>query len=141
FKYLDYSIFQKRHISPTEIGRRLRIGEKTVRERIRKMEEEGFIKYYEALPNFSLFSLQNIGMFNFETEDIPSKQLAISRMVKSLNVVDIYDMIGPAFSVTIAESSVENILTRAHQLTKESNLKKDDLKFGERKTDVARIEP
>jgi len=141
FKYLDYNAFEKRHISPLEIGKRLRIGEKSVRDRIRKMEVEGFIKYYEAIPNFSLFGFNNIGMFNLEAEDIPSKQFAVSIAMKTPQVVDVYDMVGPAFSVTIAGSSVENNQARAGELNREANLRREPFEISDRRTEDPHFAP
>jgi DNA-binding Lrp family transcriptional regulator len=141
FKYLDYSAFEKRHISPLKIGRKLGIDEKTVRIRVQKMEDEGFIKYYEAIPNFSLFGFSNLGMFNFEAEDIVSKQVAISVAVKTPQVVDVYDMVGPAFSLTMAGSSINDTQERADALCKETNLKKAPFKISDRNTQNSLTEP
>ncbi|MGH9976798.1 MAG: winged helix-turn-helix transcriptional regulator, partial [Nitrososphaeraceae archaeon] len=51
FKGLDYDSFTDRRVSPLAIGRKLGFDEKTVRVRVKKMEDDGFIKYYQAMPS------------------------------------------------------------------------------------------
>ncbi len=46
FKDLSYRADTQRHVSPTEIGRKLSLDERTVRTRITKMEEDGFIRKF-----------------------------------------------------------------------------------------------
>jgi DNA-binding Lrp family transcriptional regulator len=123
FKYLDYSAFERRHASPLEIGRKLGLDEKTVRSRIRKMEEDGFIKYYQAVPNFSLFGLRNIGMYGFEAPDIPSKREAISLVLRSPSVVEVFDLLGPGFSATLMGPSPEQTRELAEDLGKKARVK------------------
>jgi DNA-binding Lrp family transcriptional regulator len=54
FKGLDYDSFTDRRVSPLAIGRKLGLDEKTVRVRIKK--DDGFIKYYQAMPSLALFN-------------------------------------------------------------------------------------
>jgi len=56
FKGLDYDSFTDRRVSPLAIGRKLGLDEKTVRVRVKKMENDGFIKYYQVMPSLALNS-------------------------------------------------------------------------------------
>ena len=111
FKYLDYNRFSERHVSPTKIGQKLGVDEKTVRLRVRKMEGDGFIKYYQAMPNLTLFGLNEICSFMFEAPSIPSKHTAIQHLRKAPLAVEIDDFLGPYVSVGI-DAPITSILHR-----------------------------
>ena len=44
----SYNLISERHPSSVSVARRLKIDEKTVRTRVRRMERDRFIKYYQA---------------------------------------------------------------------------------------------
>jgi DNA-binding Lrp family transcriptional regulator len=48
---------QNRHLNLKLIAKELDVDPDTVRARIRKMEESGFIKYYQVFPNYRIFGL------------------------------------------------------------------------------------
>jgi DNA-binding Lrp family transcriptional regulator len=123
FKYANYNASNERHASPAEIGKKLGLGEKTVRLRIKKMEEEGFIKYYQAIPNVALFGLKSASMYAFEVADVPSKHEKINHFRKAQWVLEITDLLGPIFSATLAGQSPESIQTVADDMTAELQLK------------------
>lgn len=74
FKGLDYDSFTDRRVSPLTIGRKLGLDEKTVRVRIKKMEDDGFIKYYQAMPSLAPFQLKNMNTYRFEALNIATKE-------------------------------------------------------------------
>lgn len=131
FKYLDYNAFIERHVSATEIGKKLGIDEKTVRLRVKKMEEDGFIRYYEAIPNPALFGLNSMGMFGFQTKDVPSKYEALKYVQQAPWIVEAFDAVGPSFSVTLAGSSPEEVLRNACEISSKLGLMMA-LKIGDR---------
>lgn len=53
FKGIDYDSFTDRRVSPSAIGRKLGLDEKTVRSRVKKMENDGFIKYIRLCPGWA----------------------------------------------------------------------------------------
>src|SRR5713226_3246223 len=108
FKYTDFSAPVERRISPSEIGKKEGLDEKTVRLRVKRVEEEGFIKYYQAIPNLVLFHLQAI-MYGFQARDISSKHQAIESLRETPGVVEIIDTLGESFSVTLAGRSNEEV--------------------------------
>ncbi len=109
FKYLYYSKFSRRRISPTEVGRRLKLDKKTVESRIKKMEEEGFIKYYQAMPNPRLLDIKSIEMYKMEASDIPSKYEALGHLKKASWVLEMMDFLGPTLFVTFGGQSAEQV--------------------------------
>jgi DNA-binding Lrp family transcriptional regulator len=123
FKYSDYDEFDERRISPTEIGRRLGLDEKTVRLRIKKMEDGGFIKYYQALPNLALLDIKTMGFCVFEAVDIPSKREAMEYFRSAPWVVDIIDLLGPSFAAWVAASSPDQTQQMLNELTEKLGLK------------------
>jgi Lrp/AsnC family transcriptional regulator, leucine-responsive regulatory protein len=131
FKYLEYSAFAKRHVSPSEIGRRLGLDEKTVRTRVRRMEREGFIKYYQAIPNPSLFGLPAMGFYSFEAVDVPSKHGALERLQKTSGIIETFDMLGPGFLATLAASSPDDLQPLADRTVHGLNLSRS-VKVGDR---------
>ncbi len=108
FKETDYDSFADRHVSPSAIGRRLGLDEKTVRSRINSMEEAGFIKYYQALPNLSLFNLGNVTWYRFEALNIATKRRVLEHIQNTPNIVEAYDYLGPTISLNIAGKSAED---------------------------------
>jgi DNA-binding Lrp family transcriptional regulator len=54
FRDLGYEKFTERRPSAGEMGKKLGLDEKTVRSRVNRMEESGFIKYYQATPSLAL---------------------------------------------------------------------------------------
>ena len=80
FKGLDYDSFTDRRVSPLAIGRKLGLDEKTVRVRVKKMEDDGFIKYYQAMPSLALFQLKNMNTYRFEALNIATKQRVIEHI-------------------------------------------------------------
>jgi len=126
FKYPDYDRFTQRRISPGKIGEKLQLDKKTVQKRIEKMENEGFIKYYQATPNLALFGFNSLMMFAFEASDILVKDKAISglrKKNKSENLLEIVDSLGPMFFATLAARSREENQARASRIVNEYGLK------------------
>jgi len=131
FKYLDYSAFKRRHVSPSEIGRKLGLDEKTVRLRVRKMEEEGFVKYHQAIPSLSLFGLRSMGFYSFEAADIASKYDALSYLRAAPGIVETFDMLGPGFLATLAGTSSEEVQEKVDRIADDLKLKMS-MKVGDR---------
>ncbi len=107
FKYFDYS-GSKRRPSSKGIGEKLGLDERTVRLRIRKMEREGFIRYYQAIPNLRLLGQPLAYLCNFQTTDITTKHRAIAMIREADDIIDIADYLGESFGVTISAASEED---------------------------------
>ena len=109
FKGLDYDSFTDRRVSPLAIGRKLGLDEKTVRMRVKKMEDDGFIKYYQAMPSLALFQLKNIKTYRYEALNIATKHRVI-RYVQDLPfLVEAIDYLGPVVSINITGTSTGEI--------------------------------
>jgi DNA-binding Lrp family transcriptional regulator len=109
FKGLDYDSFTDRRVSPLAIGRKLGIDEKTVRVRVKKMEDDGFIKYYQAMPNLALFQLKNMSTYRFEALNIATKHRVIEYVQELPFIVEANDYLGQVVSVSITGTSSEVI--------------------------------
>ncbi len=116
FRDLSYNATTQRHVSPTEIGRKLGLDEKTVRGRITNMEEDGFIKYYQALPSLSLFGLGFITLYRFEAINIATKRKLMWGVHEIPKIVEAVDYIGPTVSIDIAGQAPEEIQTAADNI-------------------------
>jgi DNA-binding Lrp family transcriptional regulator len=109
FKGLDYDSFTDRRVSPLAIGRKLGIDEKTVRVRVKKMEDDGFIKYYQAMPSLALFQLKNMSTYRFEALNIATKHRVIEYVQELPFIVEANDYLGQVVSVSITGTSSEVI--------------------------------
>ena len=122
FRDLSYNATTQRHVSPTEIGRKLSLDEKTIRDRIKKMEDDGFIKYYQAMPSLALFGLGFISLYRFEAINIATKHKVIQSTQKIPNVVEVVDYIGPSVSIDIGGVTAEDIRETADRLAERFEL-------------------
>ena len=109
FKGLDYDSFTDRRVSPLAIGRKLGLDEKTVRVRVKKMEDDGFIAYYQAMPSLALFQLKNMNTYRFEALNIATKQRVIEHIQELPFIVEAIDYLGQVVSVSITGTSSEEI--------------------------------
>ena len=109
FKGLDYDSFTDRRVSPLAIGRKLRLDEKTVRVRVKKMEDDGFIKYYQAMPNLALFQLKNMNTYRFEALNIATKHRVVEYIQERPFIVEAVDYLGKIASISISGTSSEEI--------------------------------
>lgn len=109
FKGLDYDFFTDRRVSPLAIGRKLGLDEKTVRVRVKKMEDDGFIKYYQAMPSLALFQLKNMNTYRFEALNIATKHRVIGHVQELPFIVEAIDYLGQVVSVSISGTSSEEI--------------------------------
>lgn len=124
FKGLDYDSFTDRRVSPLAIGRKLGLDEKTVRVRVKKMEDDGFIKYYQAVPNLALFGVKNLNSYRLEAVNITTKHRIVENIQQVPYIVEAVDYLGQVVSVSIAGASpkeieeVASILVNRFELTK-----------------------
>ena len=109
FKGLDYDSFTDRRLSPLAIGRKLGLDEKTVRVRVKKMEDDGFIKYYQAMPSLALFQLKNMNTYRFEALNITTKRLVVEYIQELPFIVEAIDYLGQVISISISGTSSEEI--------------------------------
>jgi len=109
FKGLDYDSFTDRRVSPLAIGRKLGLDEKTVRVRVKKMEDDGFIKYYQVMPSLALFQLKNTNTYRFEALNIATKRRVIEYIQELPFIVEAIDYLGQVVSVSISGTSSEEI--------------------------------
>ena len=124
FKGLDYDSFTDRRVSPLAIGRKLGLDEKTVRVRVKKMEDDGFIKYYQAMPSLALFQLKNMNTYRFEALNIATKHRVIEHVQELPLIVETIDYLGQVLSVSITGTSSEEIDQVASELANRFELYK-----------------
>ncbi len=125
FGELSYSVFTGRHVSPADIGKKLGLDEKTVRVRVRKMENSGFIKYYQAMPNVALFGLRSMGSYRFEALNLSTKFAVVETVHEIPGLIETLDYLGPFLSMEIVGVSTPDVQETAQALAKrfELNLK------------------
>ncbi len=109
FKNPSVNSIVDRRISPTEIGRKVGLDEKTVRVRIKRMEEEGFIKYYQALPSLPLVGIGSLGWFRFGTLNLATKRNLVEHLKRAPNVLDAFDYLGNSVSAGLAGPTASDV--------------------------------
>jgi len=109
FKGLDYDSFTDRRVSPLAIGRKLGLDEKTVRVRVKKTENDGFIKYYQVMPSLALFQLKNMNTYRFEALNIATKHQVMKYIQELPFIVKASDYLGQVASISISGTSSEEI--------------------------------
>jgi DNA-binding Lrp family transcriptional regulator len=118
FKYFDYS-GQRRRASPKEIGAKLGVDERTVRLRTRRMEKDGFIQYYQTIPNLQLFDQPIASLCNFQSPSVRVKPKILESLRRADNVIDIADFLGDSFGVTVSASSDAQARATAERLAQQ----------------------
>jgi DNA-binding Lrp family transcriptional regulator len=121
FKYYNYA-GKNRRPSPKEIGKKLGLDEKTVRTRVKNMENDGFIESYRAVPNPCLFQLPLICTCGFRAPDIRAKQQALLKLRESPVILDIGDFLGESVGVILAASSEQDEQQRIQRLSELTGL-------------------
>lgn len=73
------------------------------------MEEDGFIKYYQAVPSLALFNFASVNHYRFEALNVTTKHRVVENIRKAPNVVEAIDYLGQATSVSLAGASKDYI--------------------------------
>ena len=85
----------------------LGLDEKTVRVRLRRLEQDGFIKYYQAAPDLSLLGMTAEVTYRFEAVNVATKLEALRYAQEQVGMVEALDFLGASFVVTGAGESLE----------------------------------
>src|SRR5215470_6742735 len=121
FKYFDYA-GKDRRASPKEIGAKLGVDERTVRLRLNKMEKEGFIQYYQIIPNLGILGRPLASLCNFQSPNLTCKFQALEILKHTDDVIDIADFLGESFGVTISSATEDEANRIAERLAEKSRL-------------------
>ncbi len=111
-----YEEFEERHPSAASLGRRLGLDKKTVRVRVDRMEESGFIKYYQATPNLALFGMRVLSLFRFEALNLSTKRAIVNQLHEVPRLVESSDYLGPFLTGNIAGTTREEARSGADYL-------------------------
>ena len=111
-----YEQFEERHPSAADLGKKLGLDKKTVRVRVNRMEESGFIKYYQATPNLALFGMRVISLFRFEALNLPTKNAIVNHLHGVPRLVEATDYLGPFLTGSMAGSTREEARNGADYL-------------------------
>ena len=92
------------------VARSLGLDEKTVRVRLRRLEEARFIKYYQAAPDLTLLGMRAELTCRFDAVNIATKMEALSYAPGVPGMVEALDFLGSSFFVTVAAPSFAGAL-------------------------------
>ncbi len=116
FTDAGYEEFEERHPSAADLGKKLGLDKKTVRVRVKRMEESGFIKYYQATPNLALFGIRVISLFRFEALNLSTKNAIVNHLHEVPRLVESSDYLGPFLTGSIAGATREEARNGADYL-------------------------
>ncbi len=112
----DYVEFRERRPSAARMGRKLGLDEKTVRLRVKRMEESGFVKYYQAAPSLALFGMRRLSLFRFETLNLATKHAVMKKFHSVPRLVEASDYLGPFITASIAGATPDEAKMEADRL-------------------------
>ena len=102
-----YEDFEERRPSSADLGKKLGLDKKTVRVRVNRMEDSGFIKYYQATPNLSLFGMHATSLFRFNAVNLSTKKAVINHLHEVPRLVESSDYIGTSLTGSMAGATRE----------------------------------
>jgi len=111
-----YEAFEERHPSAADLGKKLGLDKKTVSVRVNRMEESGFIKYYQAMPNLALFGMRVISLFRFEALNLSTKKAIVNHLHEVPRLVESSDYLGPFLTGSIVGATREEAMSGADYL-------------------------
>ena len=127
FKEMGSRAFIQKPLSPAGIAKKLRLDEKTVRLRVKKMEEAGFIKYYQVTPELALFGLKCLALYRFEAMNVATKYGVVKHVQGLPGVVQAFDYLGPTLSISVAGESSTRVQQLGDEIAARFELQKMDL--------------
>jgi DNA-binding Lrp family transcriptional regulator len=92
------------------IARGLGLDEKTVRVRLRRLEEEGFIKYYQAAPDLALLGISSEVTCRFDAVNVATKIESLRFAQTQDGMVEGLDFLGSSFVITTAGTTAEEAI-------------------------------
>ncbi|HVP23761.1 MAG TPA: AsnC family transcriptional regulator [Conexivisphaerales archaeon] len=116
FRGPGYYEFEERHPSAASLGKKLGLDEKTVRVRVNRMEESGFIKYYQSTPNLALFGMHVVSLFRFEALNLSTKNAVVNHLHEVPRLVESSDYLGPYLTASMAGENREEARSGADYL-------------------------
>jgi DNA-binding Lrp family transcriptional regulator len=110
---------ERRRPDPWKVAEELGIDGKTVKSRMEKWEKTGFIKYYQAVPNYNLLGIES-SAFAFVFDDIVRKYEVLKKMELVDGVLSILNLLGNTFLLWLAyedEKEMEKRLALLAEVT------------------------
>jgi DNA-binding Lrp family transcriptional regulator len=123
------------------IAHGLGLDEKTVRVRLRRLEEDGFIKYYQAAPDLALLGMSSEVSYRFDAVNVATKLEALRYAQEQVGMVEALDFLGASFVVTGAGERLEEAVDLGKRIAHRFEL--DKFEQGRRTLDPsdARLTP
>ncbi|HEV8594193.1 MAG TPA: Lrp/AsnC family transcriptional regulator [Thermoplasmata archaeon] len=115
---------------PASIARKLGLDEKTVRLRVKKMEEAGFIKYYQATPDLALLGLRWLALDRYEAVNLATKYAVLEHIRGLPGVLEASDYLGPTLAISVAGASAPILEQLGKDIAARFELRKTDLGSG-----------
>src|SRR6267143_3430960 len=111
-----YEVFEARHPSAADLVKKLGLDKKTVRVRVNHLEESGFIKYYQVMPNLALFGMYVVSLFRFEALNLSTKRAVVRHLHEVPRLVESSDYLGPSLTGSMAGATREEARSGADYL-------------------------
>lgn len=93
---------------PSYLAKRTGVEPETVKARLARMEESGFIRFYQVYPNFRHLGLQG-SAYLFRVPDDDRKAEAIQKVEPIEGLVEIHNFLGPEMCVDLSHRGPEDL--------------------------------
>src|SRR3990170_8059123 len=93
---------------PSYLAKRTGVEPETVKARLARMEDAGFIRFYQMYPNFRHFGLHG-SAYLFRVPDDDRKAEAIEKVEPIEGLVEIHDFFGPEMCVDVSHRGPEDL--------------------------------
>ena len=104
------------HFRPSYIAQHLGVEPETVKARLARMEEAGFIRFYQVYPNFRHLGLED-SAYLFRVPDDDRKAEAIRRVEPVDGLVEIHNFLGPEMCVDLSYRSPHDLSRKLRLLS------------------------
>jgi len=123
---------------PSYIAHQLGVEPETVKARLARMEEAGFIRFYQVYPNFRHLGLEG-SAYLFRVPDEDRKAEAIRRVEPVDGLVEIHNFLGPEMCVDLSYHSPHDLSRKLRLLSDFTGDPSPDRFYDRRMPEVTRI--
>jgi len=123
------------HMKPSFVAAQLGVEPETVKSRLARMEESGFIRFYQVYPNFRHLGLEG-SAYLFQVPDDDRKAEAIERIEPIEGLIEVHNFLGPDMCFDLSYRTPDD-LSRKLRLLSDFTGDRAPLRFYDRQMPAA----
>ncbi len=113
--YFEPTSTSVRRPNPKDVAALLQLDSRTVKSRVKNWERRGFIRYYQLIPNYSLFGIESTS-FLLKVSNIVDKAKALAKVSLVDGVTSILEFLGDTFLVWVIYDDEDQLVRRLNLL-------------------------